>query len=422
MTSASPNRLKLRRMRVRGFKSLADFDLKTPSDLQLIIGGNGAGKSSILQALAFIRAIASGQAAAFFEDRGWSPSDARTKVKTTLRSNIITFRLHLEEEDGVRIYWYFWWNLIEKQIDLEEIWVQERDAEYAHRIINYHRDREIFISPSDDIDANYAIKGVRPDGSVVAFLSLEGRVQDFVAGLREWAAGIRSLELLSPTQMRQGARGSATDIGMRGERLSGFLASLSAERKASLISRLQVFYPLSGLETTRKRAGWIDLQIAEQYENFRSIGAAHMSDGFMRMLGLAAIPEFADAVSLVLLDEVEDGIDPHVLPAFIQLIARESRAQLIMTSHSPSLVNSFTPSQISFVARDGDGRSVSAPFDDLSVLKDELAYFGPGEIWANSDMKDINRLVLDAAIGQTGAKAASRREKEHDVIGFLEGE
>jgi predicted ATPase len=41
----------------------------------------------------------------------------------------------------------------------------------------------------------------------------------------------------------------------------------------------------------------------------------------------------------VLLDEVEDGIDPHILPRFIGMIARESKVQLIVTSHSPVLVN-----------------------------------------------------------------------------------
>jgi predicted ATPase len=38
-------RLKLRRMRVRGFKSLADFDLRFPDDLLILIGANGAGVS-----------------------------------------------------------------------------------------------------------------------------------------------------------------------------------------------------------------------------------------------------------------------------------------------------------------------------------------------------------------------------------------
>lgn len=59
--------LKLRRMRVRGFKSLADFDLRFPDDLLILVGANGAGKSSVLQALAFIQYFAKGQPKAFFE-------------------------------------------------------------------------------------------------------------------------------------------------------------------------------------------------------------------------------------------------------------------------------------------------------------------------------------------------------------------
>lgn len=59
----------------------------------------------------------------------------------------------------------------------------------------------------------------------------------------------------------------------------------------------------------------------------------------MRILALCAIPEFSDGCKLLLLDEVEDGIEPHILPKIIQAVVEESRAQFIVTSHSPLLVN-----------------------------------------------------------------------------------
>src|SRR5688500_11708508 len=100
-------RLKLRRMRVRGFKSLAYFDLRFPDDLLILIGVNGAGKSSVLQALAFIQYFAKGQPKAFFEDRGWKPADLRSRSKTGLSLGIISYRLFLEADEGLKIFWHF---------------------------------------------------------------------------------------------------------------------------------------------------------------------------------------------------------------------------------------------------------------------------------------------------------------------------
>jgi hypothetical protein len=122
-----------------------------------------------------------------------------------------------------------------------------------------------------------------------------------------------------------------------------------------------------------------------------------MSDGFLRLLGLASIPEFGPAASTVLLDEVEDGIEPHILPAFISMIARESRVQLVLTSHSPVLVNAFDPEQIAFVTRRQDGGTVSASFRSLTPLMDGLEYFGAGEVWTITDMARISELAVEAS-------------------------
>src|SRR4051794_17109815 len=171
------------------------------------------------------------------------------------------------------------------------------------------------------------------------------------------------------------------------------------------------FYPLRDVATTRKRAGWVDLRVAESFEGIGWTGAAHMSDGFMRLLGLASIPEFSSSASTVLLDEVEDGIEPHILPDFIKLIARESNVQLVLTSHSPVLVNGFNPGQIAFVARRQDGCAVAASFNSLKPLVDGLEYLGAGEVWAITDMGRIGELV-----GQASAAAMPTPKRTIEAV------
>jgi predicted ATPase len=416
LQSEAARTLRLRRIRIRGFKALADVDLHVPSDILILIGGNGSGKSSVLRALAFVQYVAKGQPSNFFSDRGWEPTDIRTRIKTPLGQGIISYRILLRDQEDREIYWYFWWHLADARVVHEEVWVRRNGQADPVRVLRMTAERSIEIGGAE-------IKGIRPEGSLLGLLdpdSIPSDTYETLAALNRWATGIFSLELLSPIEMRKGVRGTPSDIGPRGERLGAFLASLSPEKKSSLVARLKEFYPIEGLDTTRKRAGWVDLRVAERFGEVGRVAAAHMSDGFMRLLGLACIPEFSATASTVLLDEVEDGIEPHILPNFIHMISRQSNVQLILTSHSPMLVNSFEPTQIIFVARDNQGGAKVAPLSALQGFLSGLEFFGPGELWTMMEMSAINRWVLEARPTAQDSEPRPRRKALEEVKNFME--
>ncbi|QQP93589.1 ATP-binding protein (plasmid) [Skermanella sp. TT6] len=405
-------RLTLRRIRIRGFKSLAELDLDFPDDLLILIGANGAGKTTVLQALAFIPYFTKGQPEAFFADRGWKPADLRSRVKTGLGQGTISYRLFLEGDDGLKVFWHFNYNLLSEKTVFEKLWLLPPGRAAPEAVIEFSQ-KGLFVGAEKTL-------AIAPDGSVLSIVldeALAGEVGEAVRRLRSWGSGIFSLELLNPDAMRRGARGNPSDIGPRGERLAGFLASLPSARKARLVERLTPYFRLQGLETTRRRAGWIDMRIAESFEDFGWMGVAHMSDGFMRLLGLAAIPEFGPSASMVLLDEVENGIEPHILPDFISMIARESNVQLVLTSHSPSLVNQFEPGQIGFLARRPDGAAVAAPFSSLEPLVNGLRYLGAGEVWTITDMNRINEMVVEAS--HNGPRGSNPPTGAAEVMAFM---
>lgn len=415
MTASSPalGRLKLRRMLVRGFKALADFDLRIPGDLLILIGANGSGKSSVLQALSFLQYIAQGDTQAFFRDRAWQPADLRSRVNVKgLGTANISYRLGFEAESGTKLYWRITLSILTGKLVAETINLKIANSGNLRNIVSF--------GSSKSVVGKLDVSGVVPNGSLASIIDLgklDTQSAEVISALLSWGRGVFSLELLSPVEMRRGGRGSPSDIGPRGERLAGFLAALTPQQKASLVGRLSRFYPVKDIETTRKRAGWVDLRVAESFEGIGKTGAAHMSDGFLRLLGLAAIPEFSGA-STVLLDEVEDGIEPHILPRFLKAVAADVDAQLILTSHSPFLVNAMDPDQVAFVARQPDGCTVASLFTDLAPLVEGLAYFGAGEMWVNTDMAAISEWVL-------GARPAAAHEevalKSNEIIDFLEG-
>lgn len=412
--------MKLTRLRVEGFKALDGFEAEIPKDILFLIGDNGAGKSSVLQALAFARAFAKISNGAFFEDRHWQARDLYPKTRrpedadrpdaqlrgVRRRSSARPVRMSFRLEEGkTKVFWEFSWSSTTEITLNEQLWVS--DSSGIRQIWSLEGSR---LSRNADA-GHFNIADLRINGSYTAlfresFFEDEKDMEAFLA-FRAWCEGITSLELLSPVAMRRGARGTPKDIGPRGELLAGFLASLPAEKRSSIVQRLSAFYPLEGLDTTRKRAGWVDMQVAEAYKGIGTVRPQHMSDGFFRLLALCSIPEFGPAVSMVLLDEVEDGIEPHILPKIIKRIARETSAQLIMTSHSPLLINFFEPQQIAFLARDEEGRTQVATPNELEEFRRGSEYFGNGEIWVNSSARKLAAAVLKVSRRRSAASGAA---------------
>ncbi|MBF0560476.1 MAG: AAA family ATPase [Alphaproteobacteria bacterium] len=405
--------LKLRRVQISGFKSLGDFNLHIPGNRLILIGPNGAGKSTVLQALAFIEYVAKGQPISFFDERHWAIRDICPQPGGlyTLYHKF-RYRLLLERDDGKRIYWHFLWSPNSKSMEEEEVWVAEREPSEPRCILHFSPKNQLTV-----VVDGQPLGAIQSRGSLMALLDLNAlpsELADVFRSLKAWGERILSMELLNPMAMRRGSRVSPNDIGPQGERLAGFLASLSQDGKARIVERVKAFYPLRHIETTPPREGWIDLKIAESFTGFDRIGSAHMSDGFMRMLGMAAIPEFNEAASAVLLDEIEDGIGAHILPRFIDMITREAKIQLIATSHSPVLVNGFEPDEIAFLGRTGNGRTVAASFKDIESLGEGSEYFGPGELWTMMDVERLNESVL-------AANQKKPVRKTFDVQAFMEG-
>ena len=68
------------RFYIDNFKSLVDFDLEL-AKFNCLIGLNGAGKSTVLQALDFVSSMISGDIIDWLERRRWHPNDLRSNLK-----------------------------------------------------------------------------------------------------------------------------------------------------------------------------------------------------------------------------------------------------------------------------------------------------------------------------------------------------
>ena len=405
-------KLRLRHIKVLGFKALVDFDLSLDTDSTLIIGPNGSGKSSILQVLDFMSYFAQGSPRDFFQDRHWLPEPVRSFANKPVG---VIIQLALNHIDlPFKLLWTVSWGFRLGESIFEEItlYTDKPGEQFASKaILTYVRQNKSLIREGQE-----PIKGIHLEGSALSILPNSSALAEspayFLQEIKDWARGILSLEALNPRDMRVGTRGAKTDIGRRGQHLASFVSSLNTDAKARLFDRMARFYPpFKELSTTRKRAGWVDMELREIYHSGHPIGSAHVSDGFLRLLALTSIPEFGEEVSIVTLDEVENGIDPHYIGQIVDEIQQKAGPQLMLTSHSPFLVNIFRPEDIVFIARGEDGGAISAAFDKLDDAKKDLEYQGPGEIWSHTPDELLTKWVRKASKKREESPAPIALEK-----------
>lgn len=106
----------------------------------------------------------------------------------------------------------------------------------------------------------------------------------------------------------------------------------------------------------------------------------HLSDGSMRFICLATALLQPRPPSTILIDEPELGLHPYAIELFAELVTSAAqKTQVILSTQSPPLVDCFNVEDVIVVSRES-GASTFARLDpdDLSEWLDEYAL---GELW-----------------------------------------
>ncbi len=107
-----------------------------------------------------------------------------------------------------------------------------------------------------------------------------------------------------------------------------------------------------------------------------------LSTGTLRILALLALLRHPKPPPLVI-EEIENGLDPrtiHLLVDEIRTAVESARTQLILTTHSPYLLDLLDLSHIVLVDRINGEPTFSRPADQKS-LQEWTENFGPGRLY-----------------------------------------
>jgi predicted ATPase len=123
------------------------------------------------------------------------------------------------------------------------------------------------------------------------------------------------------------------------------------------------------------------LQLTES--NFKIPGWL-LSTGTLRILALLAILRHPEPAPLIVIEEIENGLDPrtiHLIVDEIRNLVETGKTQVIITTHSPYLLDLLMLSQIILVERDAENQPVFSRPGDEKSLQEWSKKFGPGKLY-----------------------------------------
>lgn len=116
----------------------------------------------------------------------------------------------------------------------------------------------------------------------------------------------------------------------------------------------------------------------------RPIDLFDASFGTVRALAILCALHDPDPPAMTAIEEVDHGLHPYALDVLVdRLRAASQRTQLLLTSHSPTLVNRLEPEELVICDRDPETGAAIIPamtFEEMRAAKDDSG-LGLGELW-----------------------------------------
>jgi predicted ATPase len=395
---------------VRDFKSYRQADLPL-SALTILVGANASGKSNIIEALRLIAWIAQGQKLSALQYL----VNSDEKV---VRGRIADLPLR-----GQHTFTFSYQNSASEYGHLEmEFEVREDEALHIRREVCSHSTESHILyetvepAPAGNSDIrvaynNFARGRNNPQiicsdqqavflqmGNAARFADAHAKSRETIPETaRSFERELANILFLDPVPVKMREYSFRADKRLMGDgrNLSSVLYDLClngdgiANKKAilSFIKSLpeQDIADIGFLEGPR---GEVMVTLTETFGGHTvTYDAGLLSDGTLRVLAIAAALLSAPEGSIVVVEEIDNGVHPSrasKLLAEMNEITRRKNLTLLLTSHNPALLNALPPSAVPdvvFCFRDPqDGYSRLMRISDLPDYPELLAQGALGDL------------------------------------------
>jgi predicted ATPase len=355
-------------LQVENFKSYRKATLPL-AELTVLIGANASGKSNLLEALQILSWLARGRRLSdilyALKER---QLDVRGPVPRLVREGADTFSIEAQLDKFTPNWLYYLVSLQSGEQGLRIVDEILSSSDAKTRMPLYWIDAAASSTYSNEIQVaynNFARGGVKPK---IACIDQQAVFTQLTTPARFWSEHKKSQERIpqaagelqsalesilfldpSPRRMRDYSFTVERTLQGDGSNVSAVLYELceKQQRKAEVLAFVQALPEQDILDLTFLK-GPREEVMAQLTENFggnaRTYEAALLSDGTLRVLAVAAALLSVREGSLVVIEEIDNGVHPtraKLLLENIQRIARERKLRVLLTTHNPALLDAI---------------------------------------------------------------------------------
>jgi len=358
-------------LRVENYRALRKVELDTLTPMTVLLGPNGSGKSTVFDVFNFLS-----ECFQFGLRHAWDRRGRGKELKTRGATGPIVFELKYREQPKSPIITYHL-SIDEgaKGPEVVEEWLQWRRGQKGQpfRFLEFRRGAGRAVSGElPDVEDQRKDTTLRsPD--LIAVNTL-GQLAEHprVAALREFITDWYVSYLSIDQTRNQPEAGPQERLSKGGENLPNviqYLKEQHPERLEQIFAVLRQRIPrLERVEAEPMPDGRLLLQIKDApFE--QPVLSKFASDGTMKMLAYLTVLYDPDPPRFIGIEEPENFLHPRLLPELAEECrAAAERSQLLITSHSPFLLNAMRAEEVRVLYRNDLGFTQAIRASDIQGI------------------------------------------------------
>ncbi len=192
----------------------------------------------------------------------------------------------------------------------------------------------------------------------------------------------------SPSSLRK-ASPLAQEMSETGEGFAAFLDNINRDDPAafkalqeSFCARFLHYSKVEVVVVNRKPHNLLALKF--HTKRGQSLESSLVSDGVILSLAFLALAHRQEHPVILLIEEPENGVHHASLKeivATLKQLSKDKGVQVILTTHSPYLLDHVEPEEVHVFTKDEEGVVHTAKLSEHPDVEDLKKHFGTGEIW-----------------------------------------
>ncbi len=404
--------MKIDRIEIDGYKSLVGFKYEL-DNFNVIIGNNNAGKSNFLEVFSLLNKIIFGSEReksliyGGISDRGniitncekifkdemkllieytdnWNEEEFKYIYELTLKFDIMTAinKKSAENEGAGILYEKFQYKNVRKPGPLKELFFRDNQTvQFNEKVSNKLKNIDCFETVISIINKLPDIKNALDEEVLIGItdIGLICRTQVLYSNSDEIRKKVKSIDMESDNVSIENGRIISMNIK---QDINKILKSDQKEIYKQILLQVLDIKNIIPSIIGNKGINPVIIGLKVEFSNGHKISINQVSDGMLIVINLITYL-VSNNYPIIAIEELENSIHPQLLQKLITLIYNNfTDKQIIITTHSPALINMVKKEHVSIIRQNENGiseiqniknnkelmKEIAGPFSELSDI------------------------------------------------------